>query len=287
MVKGDRSAYFFILPTYLLAIFILFKPLLEGIKLSFFEAGLTTQVFTGLDNYFRLFKDPFFWLQLKNTVIFVALLVPLTVIIPLSISLVIFRFNKPLQSFFRAAFYLPAVSAGVVMSMVWIWIFHPIFGLLNYLLSLVHLGSVPWLGQPNTARLAVVIVTLDWLIGMKIILYLAALAAIPKNIYEAASIDGANPWQKFWKITLPLVIPTTVFIVVVSTIGIFQIWESIFLLTAGGPAYSTMSIAYRIYRLGFLYFRFGEASAHAVVLLIIVFTASFLQFSYLNKKLEF
>jgi len=286
-IKKERAAYFFILPLFLLFVVFLFKPIIEAIILSFYKVNLQDLTWIGLTNYFNLFKEPIFWLELKNTLIFVIFFTPACITLALLLSAIMFKLPRSLQSFFRGAFYLPAVSAGVVTSMVWLWIFNPSFGLLNYFLSLMHMKPVIWLGSPNPARFAVMVVVLTWLIGTHIILYLAALAAIPKTVYEAAQIDGANSYQKFFQITIPLVMPTTVYLFVTLTIGIFQICDVIFLLTGGGPMYSTASIAYRIYQLGFLYFRFGEASTQGVALLIIVFTASFLQFKYLNKKLEF
>jgi len=286
-IKKERSAYLFILPAFLLFIFFAFKPLMEAIKLSFYQENLKAQTFIGIKNYIQMIGDPLFWLELKNTFLFVSLLVPLIVGLALSIALIIAKFGKIMQSFFRGAFYLPVVSAGVVMSMVWAWIFHPVYGLLNYVLSLISIGPIPWLATPTTARLAVITVVLHWTIGSAIIIYLSALSSIPKGLYEAAEIDGAGSWHKFAKITIPLVSPTTVFLLVTNTIGVFQIWKAIFLMTSGGPAYTTTSIVYRVYRLGFLYYRFGQASAHAVVLLVVIFVISFLQFKYLNKKLEY
>jgi len=283
----ERSAYFFILPTLIGFLFFSLKPLIEGIRLSFYEANLRQQVFIGLDNYSKVFQDPFFWLSLKNTFLFVVVLVPLILFISLFIALVISKLSSFWQSFFKGAFYLPAVSAGVVMSLVWLWIFNSTYGLFNYILSIFHILPITWLGDDNPARVAIIIVVISWVVGMKIILYSSALAAIPKSIYEASEIDGANSWQKFWNITWPLITPMTIFLLVTLTIGISQIWEAIFLLTGGGPHYATTSLVLRIYQLGFLYFRFGEASVYAVVLLMIVFTIAFFQFRYLNKKLEF
>jgi len=286
-IRRNRSAYYFILPAFLLFFLFAFKPLIEAIRLSFFRAGLKTQTFVGVENYVQMINDSLFWLELKNTFLFVSILVPLIVGLALLISFVIFKLNRLMQSLFRGAFYLPVVSAGVVMSMVWAWIFHPVYGLLNYILSLVSIGPIPWLATPTTARLAVVIVVLHWTIGSAIIIYLSALSSIPESLYEAAEIDGAGGWHKFIKITIPLISPTTIFLLVTNTIGVFQVWKAIFLMTSGGPAYTTTSIVYRIYRLGFLYYRFGQASAHAVVLLVIIFVISFLQFKYLNRKLEY
>lgn len=286
-VKKERWAYFFILPTFLLISIFLFKPVVESVRLSFYKANLKTQTFIGVQNYVYMFRDRIFWFELKNTLIIVSLLVSLMIGFSLLIAVTVANLNMRWQSFYRAAFYLPAVSAGIVTSLVWLWMFNPAYGLLNYMLSLVSLGPIIWLGQPNWARFSIVLVVLSWTIGTNIILYMAALMAVPKTIYESAEIDGANFLQKFYKITLPLIMPTTLYVLIMTTIGAFQIWEVVYLLTGGGPAYRTMTFVYRIYQLGFLYFRIGEASTHATILLLIIFTISFFQFRYLKRELEF
>lgn len=282
-----RSAYFFILPTVSLIAIFKVKPVIESIVLSFYKAGLRDRTFVGAENFVKLFRDPLFWLELKNTFIFTGIIVPATIAVSLTIALIVSRFSLPLQSFFRAAFYLPVIVAGVISGLVWLWIFEPQFGLLNYLLSLIGVGKIFWLGQPISARFAIVIVMISQQVGIPILLYLSAIAAIPKEIYEASSIDGAGPWDKLWRVTLPLIIPTTIYVLVMHTMARIQIFSMIYLLTEGGPAYSTMSIAYRVFQLGFLYFRFGEACAHGVVLLTITFAIAFFQFSYLSRKLGY
>ncbi len=286
-MRKAKSAYFFIMPTLLLVSIFTFYPLVQGIRLSFFKAGLRKRTWVGWQNYIDLFQDPLFWLELKNTLIIALILVPLVVVTSLLVASLIQRFKKPLQIFFRGAFYLPVVTSGVVISMVWIWIFNPTFGLLNYVLSFAGIEPVMWLGEPNPARFAVIILVLSWSLGGNIIYYSAALSAIPKTMYEAAVIDGAGPLQKFFKITIPLVMPMTLFILMMTSIGAFQIVEAVFILTGGGPAYATTTVAFRIYQLGFRYFRFGRASVQAVILLLIVFSFAVVQFRYLHKKLEF
>ena len=286
-IKRERSAYFFILPTLILSLTLLFYPLTQGVWLSFFKANLRAQNWVGFKNYWDLMNSPMFWLTLKNTFILVAILVPLLICFSLILASLILKFNRYLQTFFRATFYLPTISSGIVMAMVWLWIFEPTYGLLNYLLSLFGVPPVIWLGTVNPARFSVAFVVFTWLLGSTLILYLAALSAIPKTIYEAAEMDGAGILQKFFKVTIPLVMPMTLYLLVTSTIGAFQIWEAVYLLTAGGPAYGTTTLAYRIYYLGFRYYRFGQASSYAVILLIIVFSIAFFQFRHLRKEVEF
>jgi len=286
-LKRDRSAYLFILPAFLFASIFLFIPLGQGIYLSLFKAGITTREFVGFKNFIKMGSDPLFWLEIKNTFIIVIGLVVLNLGLSLFIAVAIHKLSNFLQSFFRFAFYLPGICAGVVTSMVWIWIFNPTYGLLNYMLSLMGIPPIYWLSVGDTARLAVIMMVCTWMLGSHIILFLAALNAVPETMYEAARIDGANAVQRFFYITIPLIMPMTVYILVTTTVGAFQIWEAIYMLTAGGPAYATTNIVYRVYQLGFSYFRFGEAAAHGVLLLCIIFPIAFFQFRYLSKKLEF
>lgn len=286
-IKRSWSAYLFVLPAFLFFVVFVFKPMIEGILFGFFKVGIAERTFVGFKNYKIMVSDPLFWIALKNTLIFLLIVVPMKVFLALIIALILSRYGHSIQSFFRGAFYLPAISAGVVITYVWWWIFNPLYGPLNYLLSLVGIPQIMWLSEPNWARLAVILVLLNWTIGLGVILYLSALAAIPKSIYEAADVDGASSLRKCFNITIPLILPITVFILVITTIGVFQMWEVIFLLTSGGPNFATTSIVLRIFNLGFVDFDFGLASAHATVLLLMTFIVVFFQFRWLNKEVEF
>lgn len=261
--------------------------MIEGIAFSFFKIGIRDRVFIGLKNYIKIINDPLFWIAFKNTLRFVLMIVPLKVVLSLLVALVISKYSHRIQSLFRGAFYLPAISAGVVMSTVWVWIFDPLYGILNGALKFFGLPTFMWLSDPFLARVAVTLVLLNWTTGFGIILYLSALAGVPRQIYEAAALDGASGWQRLTRITLPLIVPITVFILIVTTIGIFQIWQVMFLLTSGGPAFATTSIVYRIYQLGFESFKFGQASAYATVLLMMTLVVAFMEFKWLNKQIEF
>lgn len=286
-IKKERAAYLFVAPLSFFVFVFTFLPVVQGIRLSFFEVSLKEATWVGLKNYSEMFGSPFFWMEIRNSFIFVGLLVPFTIGFSFLIASLISKFGNIFQSLFRAAFYLPTVVSGIVMSIVWLWIFEPTYGLLNYLLSLVGLSPVLWLAEINLARLSIVIVVFSWVLGGNVILYLAALSAIPKTFYEVSEIDGANWWKKLIYISVPLVMPMTLYLTIIATIGGFMVWQAIYMLTKGGPAYGTTNIAYHIYQLGFLYFKFGEASTQAVILLIIVFSIAFTQFKYLSKKLEF
>lgn len=285
--RKQWRAYLFILPAVLLFAILLWKPMIESILFSFFDVSLRGKEFIGLKNYATMFKDPLFWTSFKNTLLFVVIVVPTKTLLALGLALILTRRNKKLQSVFRGAFYLPVVSAGVVMSVVWWWIFSPLHGPLNYALSLIGISPIMWLSSPNWARFAVVLVILNWSTGLAIILYLSALLGVPRKFYEAAEMDGASKVQQFFKITLPFILPITTFILVTTTIGMWQTWQAVYLLTAGGPIHATTTVVFRIFDVGFTTYKFGLASAYATVLFLLILSIAYFQFKWLNREIEF
>jgi len=283
----NRWAYYFILPAYIPFLIFTVYPLLEGVRLSLYKKDLTTETFVGLKNFERLTQDEAFMRGLKNTVFFVLGVVPSALFISLFIAVMIFPLRKSIQSFFRMAFYLPVVASGVVLSMVWLWIYSPAYGLLNYIITSIGLPRVAWLGDTKTALPALAVVVLTWILGQPIILFLAALGGIPEELLDAAKIDGANSWQQFWKVTFPLLLPTTLFVFVTQTIGVFQTFVVVLLMTRGGPAYATMTIVYDIWQTGFDFYKFGYASAMGVVLLVIVGTIAVIQYRFLGREVQY
>jgi len=185
------------------------------------------------------------------------------------------------------AFYLPVVAAGVVLSMVWLYIYHPTYGLLNYLLTVVGLPRVAWLGTTGTALPSLAVVVASWTIGQPLIIFLAGLAGIPQDLYDAASIDGAGAWHKFWRVTLPLLMPTTLFVLVTQTINVFQVFVVVLLMTRGGPFNATQTIVFRIWETAFSFFQFGYASAMGVVLILLVSIVAVIQFKLLGREVEY
>lgn len=286
LIKG-RWGYFFIAPAYIFFIVFTLYPLLEGLRLSFFDAGLAYQTWVGLENYSRLLTDAAFRQAVYNTLHFVLIVVPLTVIISLGLSLLIFPLNTIWQSIFRGAFYLPTVASGVVLAMVWLWIYNPTYGLLNYLLSLIGIPGKAWLGEVRWALPALSIVVISWSLGRPVILFLAGLAGIPQDIYEAASIDGAGSWDRLSQITLPLLKPTTMFVLVTQTIGAFQTFIVVQLLTRGGPAYSTQTLVYSIYETAFQFFEFGYSATMGIALLLISGVVAFLQLKLMQSDIQY
>lgn len=294
-VWDGRWGYFFIAPAMIPFLIFTVYPLVEGIMLSFYNAGVNRDKweYIGLKNYTNLLtRDPVFPTAIKNTFLFVLGVVPAAMIICLFVAVLIYPMSQRKQTFFRAAFYMPVVSAGVVLAMVWVYIYSQEYGLLNYILeatgilNLINGGEkIGWLAQPDTALISLAIVVLSWSLGQPLILFLAGLGAIPDALYDAAKIDGANSWQSFWKITLPLLRPTILFVLVVLTIAVFQVFVVVQLMTLGGPANATQTIVYRIWISAFTTFKFGYASAMAVILLAIVSVLAIIQFKLLDRQL--
>lgn len=279
--------YIFIFPfVCLLSIFLIY-PLFRTFYLSLFEKTLYSTTYIGLDNFIELFQDPFFLKALENTFYFVIIIVPFTVIIPLVFAAMMRSMNKHSKSFFRLVFYLPVVTTSIVLVFVWIWMYDMNFGIINYVLGLFNIGPVNFFGTQFTALLATSNVVITWMIGQPLILYSAGVDNIPEELYESARIDGANFFQIFFKITIPMVINTTLLIVVTSTIAVFQIFVVIYLMTHGGPYHGTDTLVFSIYNTAFeIGPYFGKAAAESVVLFIFVGIVALLEFRMLKSKLD-
>lgn len=280
------TAYLFLLPALIpFALFVLW-PLLHGIYLSLFDIGLREQKWIGAANYWRLWNDESFHYALRNTLFFVALVTPSVWASSLLIAAVVFPLGRFAQSFFRFAFYIPVVAGGVCLSMVWLWIFNYSYGLLNYLTFSVIGTRIDWLGNPHTALPSLAVVVISWTLGQPIIIFLAALGGIPPHLHEAAMLDGAGPLRRFWHITFPLLRPASLFVLVTQTIGVFQVFVVVLLLTInGGPAHSTRTIVYGMYETAFTPpYDFDYAAAQGVALLILLSGVAALQFRLLGRE---
>lgn len=228
-------------------------------------------------NYDTLLRsDPFFWISLKNTAFFAALQVPLMIAGGLTVAMLLYRNIKGVR-FFRTAFYLPSVVSGIAVIMLWIWIFQPQYGLLNVALAKIGVQGPRWLMEPAWAKPALVLMSL-WYVGGTMPVYLAGLKGIPTLLYEAATIDGAGPWQRFRHITLPGLSPTLFYFVITGTISAFQAFTEAYIMTGGGPSYSTLFYALRLFNLAFHDGRWGYASAMAWLLALLVMILTALNF---------
>lgn len=282
-----KWAYLFILPNILIFLAFIVYPVLYSFLLSFQEYGVWGNEWIGLDNFFYLFSDYVFWQALKNTAIVTVVMVPLGIIVALLLASFLHPLSERVKGFFRMAYYLPGVASGVVMGMIWRWLYDPNFGLFNLILEKIGVAAQPWLTSPKTALGSLMLMIFMAAPGTAIILYLSAMKKIPKELYEAAEIDGAGSIIKWFKITLPLVKATTLYLVIINTIASFQIFTQIFVMTQGGPGYSTYTLVYQIYMTAFRDFEFGLASAQAMILFAIISIFSVLQFKFLSSDVEY
>jgi len=288
-IKETMIAYFFILPAMLFFVIFVFFPILQGLYTSFFEYTWSSFSFVGLDNYIRLFHDSVFLKSLKNTVLIVLIAVPIIILFSLIVSLIVYKLNSASRSIFRAIFYLPVVTGSVAVTVVWRWIYDPYSGVLNYLLLKFNLidKNIMWLGDSKYALAAIIIILITTSVGQPIILYIASLGNIPPSYIEAAEVDGANAWHVFSKIKWPLLMPTTLYIIVISTIQSFQIFALIQLLTSGGPNYSTSTVMYLVYEKAFKLGQFGYAGSMGVILAILIGLFSLIQFKFFGKEVNY
>lgn len=284
---NQREGYLFILPSFAhLALFFLI-PLVFSLWLSFHDwRGIITQNvrFVGLANYEFMLGDTRWWNAVKNTLYYTFVSVPLGMAVSLAIAMIM---NTRVWGVyvFRAIFFTPVITSWVAVSVVWLWLLDGNIGLLNYGLSLIGLRGPDWLTNPRTAMLAIIIIAVWKGAGFQMVIWLAGLQGIPREMYEAAIVDGANRWQQFRYVTLPLLAPTSFFLLITGVIGSFQVFTPVFVLTKGGPLGSTDVAVYRIYQRAFVNFDFGYASALAWVLFAMIFIATLIQIAYMRKNL--
>lgn len=279
-----QTAYLFIgFPLLLFGVFTFF-PILFAFVISFYDWNLLIpdRPFIGLANYLELFQDRVFLIAIKNTVVYTLGVVPIQTLLALVLAFIMNQKIKG-RSFFRLAFYIPAVTSSVVTSIIFVWIYSKP-GLLNYLLSMIGIEGTDWLSNPSTALFAIMALNIWTTSGYFMISFLAGLQSIPQSLYEAAKIDGANQWQQFWKITVPMVRPITYFVVVLGLIGCFQVFDQIYVMSSGGPVNSTTTMSFFTYNNSFKYFRLGYGAASAVVLAIIIFAATWMQKKYFPSE---
>ena len=261
-------------------------PTVISILMSFTDWNLlNTSSFIGLANFKEAFSDPLFWKTLKNTVIYVFWKVPFNIFISLILAVLI---NQRMygRTFFRAILFLPMIASSVSVALLWQPLFDMSSGMLNKILTTIGLPPSTWIYDPKTSMMSVVIVALWKEIGYYMVMFLAGLQSIPSTYYEAASIDGASAARKFFSITIPLISPTTFFVMIISIIGSFQIFDLTTVLTAGGPSNSTNTLIMYVYQAGFRFFRMGYASALSTILFVIVLIFTIIQ-DKLSKKWVF
>lgn len=288
-IRESIISYTFLAPALIFFICFVLVPMGMGVVTSFFKYTMKDFEFIGLANYIRMFQDPVWFKSLGNTIILVVGSVPVVVFFSLFVAAFTYQKRPLTRSFFRCVFFLPVVTGTVAVTVVWKWIYDPMNGVLNWLLKTIHIidNDIMWTGDKKFAIWAILIILLTTSVGQPIILYIASLGNVPKEYMEAAEVDGANSFQVFWKIKWPSLLPTTLYIVVITTINSFQCFSLIQLLTSGGPNYSTSTIMYYLYTEAFKVYEYGYANAMGVILAIIIGTISFVQFRFLGRDVAY
>jgi multiple sugar transport system permease protein len=281
------SAFVFLAPSLFHLIVFVFTPIVFAAYLSVhrWDVVVPDRPFVGAANFAEMVGDPGFWTALRNTFTF-SLNVPAGMAISLAVAFMLHKRVKA-PGVLRTLYFLPGVTSFVAIALVWMWIYHPSFGAANYLLGVVGLPPLQWLNSATTAMMSIIIFSV-WLgIGYQMVVFLAGLQGIPQELYDAARVDGASGWQNFRRITIPLLMPTTLFVLVTSLIGSFQVFTTIYVMTAGGPVRSTDVIVYHIYQAAWEQLRMGYASAMSWVLFVIIMIATWIQFKVMGREVEY
>lgn len=269
--------YLFILPNFLGFVVFMLVPILMSLYFSFTNYDVISTIeFIGFENYINLFQDEQFIVAILNTLWFTVLTVPAGIILALLLAVLLNRQIRGI-SFFRTLVFIPVITSMVAVSLVWSMLYEENGGLLNTLLGYMNLPPVAWLTSTEMAMISIAIMSIWKGLGYNMTIFLAGLQGVPHDLYEAATIDGANAFQKFRKITVPMIGPTTYFVTLMALIGSLQVFDQVNIMTGGGPVNATRTIAFHLYQYGFQFYKMGYACAAAYVLFILVFIVSLIQ----------
>lgn len=281
--RRERAAWGFVAPA-LIAIAVFFViPVVSSLLLSLTDfdiyalADLGNMRFVGLQNYERLLTNPLFWQAMKNTVWFSVLGVPLAIAASLGAAVILNARTVKWRPVWRVMFFAPYVTTLVATAVLWNYLLHTRYGVINWVLTSVGLPAVDWLGDPNTSIPAILIFVVWKIFGYNMLIFLAVLQTVPDDLYEAARIDGAGPWARFTHVTLPAIAPTLLLVSIISVAGFFQLFAEPYVMTQGGPAQSTVTVLYFMYEEGFKWWNLGSASAVAFVLFLCIFAVTLAQ----------
>jgi multiple sugar transport system permease protein len=239
--------------------------------------------YLGFRHYEYILSSDYFWQGVVNALVYTLGRVPVGAAISLALALLLVQ-NFPGRLFFRVAWYVPVVISSVAQIQIFVWLYHPQYGILNYLLQQFGFQPLLWTAHPDTALLSLILLGLWGAVPFTMIIYMAALGTIPREYYEAAEIDGANAWNRFWRITLPLLMPTTFFVLITQTILSLTLFEPIFLMTGGGPLGATTMPGYQIYEAAFEFNLWGRGSALAIIFFLMVLGFTIVQYRYTPEK---
>jgi multiple sugar transport system permease protein len=282
--EGTAAAWMFLAPALVLIGVFFFLPVVAALLLSVTDfdiyavASSANTRFVGLDNYVRLLRTPDFWAALRNTFYFALVGGPLTIAVSLGAALLVNAKLVRWRSLFRTIYFTPFVTTLVAVAIVWRYLYHTRYGLLNYALGAVGASPIDWLGDPRWAMPAIIVMAVWKNFGYNMLIFIAGLQSIPGELYDAANVDGAGPVRQFTNVTLPMLGPTLLFVGVITMIGYFQLFAEPYVMTQGGPLRSTTSVVLLMYEEGFRWWRMGYAAAIAFVLFVVILLATLVQF---------
>jgi multiple sugar transport system permease protein len=281
--RGSRAGWWFVAPALALIAVFFVLPVLAALVLSFTDfdiygiADRSAVRFIGVRNYARLMTEPVFWLAVRNTFYFALVGGPLTVATSLGAALLVNSRLVKRKAIARTIFFTPFVTTLVAVAIVWKYLYHPRYGLLDWGLGKLGIPAIDWLGDPHWAMPAIILMAVWKNFGYNMLICIAGLQSVPQELYEAASLDGATAWQRFWHVTIPSIAPTLLFVAVVTMIGYFQLFAEPYVMTQGGPLRATTSVVLYMYEEGFRWWRMGNAAAIAFVLFVIIVAFTLVQ----------
>jgi len=285
---GVARPYLYLLPTFAFLVLFTHYPIGRTLYLSFFRWNLATprMEYVGLQNYWQAWTQPVFWEVIRNNLLFALMTIPASLGLGLGLALLIDRKVRGL-AVYRAALFYPTVIPMAAAAMIWLWLLTPSYGLVNYYGRAVGLPDVHWLGHSSFALPALAVVGVWKRLGYYLVIFLAGLQVIPGHLHEAATLEGAGPWQRFWRITFPLLSPTTFFVALMAVIDSFQAIDQVYLMTQGGPGNSTNLFIFYIYQHAFRFFDMGYASAVSAILFAILLALTLVAFRILHRRVYY
>jgi multiple sugar transport system permease protein len=288
--RQARAGWLFVAPALILIAIFFVVPVVAGFVLSFTDfdiyaiADPAVARFVGVDNYARQLTSADFWNALRNTFFYVIVGGPISVATSLAAALLLSSKLARWRGFFRTVYFAPVVTTLVAVAIVWRYLLHPRYGLIDAGLAAIGVPAIDWLGDPRFAMLGIILLGVWKNFGYNMLIFLAGLSNVPDELYEAAELDGASAWQRFWNVTMPTLAPTFTFVVIVTLIGHFQVFSEPYVMTAGGPLGSTTTLVLLMYQEGFRWWRMGAASAIAFLLFAIVLVATLVQLRFARAE---
>lgn len=287
--RGSMAGLLLTTPALVLMLTLIVGPVITVVVMAFtdYQLGAATWSFVGVANFVHLAAEPVFWQSLGNTLLYAAIVVPGSVCLGLAVALLI-ESGAGLKGFYRAVYFVPVMATLIAMAIAWEFMLHPQFGMINQLLKSIGVPAHNWLAEASTALPVLAVIGIWQQFGFNMVLFLAGLVSIPRHLYEAAQLDGAaSGWERFRLVTWPMLGPVTLFVVVISGIRSFQVFDTVHVLTKGGPSKSSEVLLYSMYAEGFEFFRSGLAAAIAVIFLVLVLLLTLIKRRVMEKRVHY